>query len=178
MVALPNFLHERATVDAASAGKHVFLEKPMADTLEECDRILASVQRAGTHLLVAHSQRYFASTIRARGTDDERTRQVAAALHVVKTLAMRTPASAFVRGLVAVTLTLTFSLGLGAGTACGRSEPPSPAQTGASPSIAPLPPSIQESALPAPVAPPAATPAPSDTVTARPSDPRPTRRAA
>lgn len=66
MVALPNFLHERATVDAASAGKHVFLEKPMADTLEECDRILASVQRAGTHLLVAHSQRYFASTIRAR----------------------------------------------------------------------------------------------------------------
>jgi predicted dehydrogenase len=66
MVALPNFLHERATVDAASAGKHVFLEKPMADTLEECDRILDAVNRAGIHLLVAHSQRYFASTIRAR----------------------------------------------------------------------------------------------------------------
>src|ERR1051326_8839782 len=47
MVALPNFLHERATVDAASAGKHVFLEKPMADTLEECDRILDAVQRSG-----------------------------------------------------------------------------------------------------------------------------------
>src|SRR5438067_2973825 len=66
MVALPNFLHERATIDAASAGKHVFLEKPMADTLEECDRILEAVNRAGVHLLVAHSQRYFASTIRAR----------------------------------------------------------------------------------------------------------------
>src|SRR5438132_7754694 len=66
MVALPNFLHERATVDAASAGKHVFLEKPMADTLEECDRILAAVEKAGIQLLVAHSQRYFASTIRAR----------------------------------------------------------------------------------------------------------------
>jgi phthalate 4,5-cis-dihydrodiol dehydrogenase len=66
MVALPNFLHESATVEAASAGKHVFLEKPMADTLEECDRILAAVDRAGIHLLVAHSQRYFASTVRAR----------------------------------------------------------------------------------------------------------------
>jgi phthalate 4,5-cis-dihydrodiol dehydrogenase len=66
MVALPNFLHEQATVAAASAGKHVFLEKPMADTLEECDRMLAAVERGGVHLLVAHSQRYFAATVRAR----------------------------------------------------------------------------------------------------------------
>jgi predicted dehydrogenase len=66
MVALPNFLHEQATVDCASAGKHVFLEKPMADTLEECDRMLAAVERSGVHLLVAHSQRYFAATIAAR----------------------------------------------------------------------------------------------------------------
>jgi phthalate 4,5-cis-dihydrodiol dehydrogenase len=66
MVALPNFLHERATIEAASSKKHVFLEKPMADTLEECDRMLAAVEKAKVHLLVAHSQRYFASTIRAR----------------------------------------------------------------------------------------------------------------
>jgi predicted dehydrogenase len=66
MVALPNFLHERSAIDSASAGKHIFMEKPMADTLEECDRMLAAVERAGVHLFVAHSQRYFASTIRAR----------------------------------------------------------------------------------------------------------------
>lgn len=66
MVALPNFLHERATLDSVSAGKHIFLEKPMADTLDECDRMLAAVERAGVQLLVAHSQRYFASTVRAR----------------------------------------------------------------------------------------------------------------
>jgi predicted dehydrogenase len=65
-VALPNFLHESSTVAAASAGKHVFLEKPMADTVEECDRILAAVDRAGVQLLVGHSQRYFASTVAAR----------------------------------------------------------------------------------------------------------------
>jgi len=66
MVALPNFLHEQATVAAASAGKHIFVEKPMADTLEECDRMLAAVERGGVQLLVAHSQRYFAATVRAR----------------------------------------------------------------------------------------------------------------
>jgi predicted dehydrogenase len=66
MIALPNFLHPQATIDAASAGKHVFLEKPMGNTVEECDRMLAVVERAGVQLLVAHSQRYFASTIRAR----------------------------------------------------------------------------------------------------------------
>jgi predicted dehydrogenase len=66
MVALPNFLHERSTVDAASAGKHIFLEKPMADTLEECDRMLEAAGRGSVHLLVGHSQRYFGSTIRAR----------------------------------------------------------------------------------------------------------------
>jgi phthalate 4,5-cis-dihydrodiol dehydrogenase len=66
MVALPNFLHESATVQIAGAGKHIFLEKPMADTVEECDRILAAVRAARVHLLVGHSQRYFPSTIRAR----------------------------------------------------------------------------------------------------------------
>jgi peptidoglycan/LPS O-acetylase OafA/YrhL len=66
MIALPNFLHAGASVEAASAGKHVFLEKPMADTLEECDQIIAAVEKAGVHLLVAHSQRYFAATVRAR----------------------------------------------------------------------------------------------------------------
>jgi predicted dehydrogenase len=66
MIALPNFLHVSASVEVASAGKHVFLEKPMADTLEECDQIIAAVERAGVHLLVAHSQRYFAATVRAR----------------------------------------------------------------------------------------------------------------
>lgn len=65
-IALPHHLHERATVDACSAGKHVFIEKPMADTVEECDRMIAAAGRAGVQLFVAHTQRYFASTIKAR----------------------------------------------------------------------------------------------------------------
>ncbi len=66
MIGLPHWLHERAAVDVCSAGKHVFLEKPMADTVEECDRIIAAAERANVKLLVAHSQRYFATTGRAR----------------------------------------------------------------------------------------------------------------
>ncbi len=54
MIGLPNFLHERATVDACEAGKHVFVEKPMADTLEECDRMIAAAERARVQLLVGH----------------------------------------------------------------------------------------------------------------------------
>ncbi|MBV9324591.1 MAG: Gfo/Idh/MocA family oxidoreductase [Chloroflexi bacterium] len=66
MIALPNFLHASASIQAVQAGKHVFLEKPMADTLQECDQIIDAVERAGVQLLVAHSQRYFATTVRAR----------------------------------------------------------------------------------------------------------------
>lgn len=65
-IALPHHLHEKATVDACSAGKHVFIEKPMADTVEECDRMIAAAERAKVQLFVAHTQRYFASTIKAR----------------------------------------------------------------------------------------------------------------
>jgi predicted dehydrogenase len=65
-IALPHHLHERATIDACSAGKHVFIEKPMADTVEECDRMIAAAEKAGVQLFVAHTQRYFASTIKAK----------------------------------------------------------------------------------------------------------------
>lgn len=65
-IALPHHLHERVTIDCCSAGKHVFIEKPMADSVEECDRMIAAAERARVVLFVAHSQRFFASTIRAR----------------------------------------------------------------------------------------------------------------
>lgn len=66
MIGLPNWLHEQATIDACSAGKHVFIEKPMANRVEECDRMIAAAEKAGVQLLVAHSQRYFATTREAR----------------------------------------------------------------------------------------------------------------
>jgi len=54
-VALPEYLHAEHVIAAAEHGKHAIVEKPMALTLEECDAMLAAVDRAGTHLVVGHS---------------------------------------------------------------------------------------------------------------------------
>lgn len=39
LVCMPDYLHEEMTVAALNAGKHVICEKPMALTLEECERM-------------------------------------------------------------------------------------------------------------------------------------------
>ena len=49
----------RATVEAlAAAGKHVFVEKPMADSLAEAEQIVAACERAGVMLAVNQNYRY------------------------------------------------------------------------------------------------------------------------
>src|SRR5579884_1116243 len=49
--------HADLCVAAAEAGKHILLQKPMALTLEECDRIIAAVDRAGVTLQMAFQMR-------------------------------------------------------------------------------------------------------------------------
>lgn len=57
-VAVPPFLHLEAAQAVAAAGAHLFLEKPMAISLEEADAILAAVEAAGISLCVAHNERF------------------------------------------------------------------------------------------------------------------------
>ncbi len=52
-VCLPNYLHAQATLLAASAGKHVIIEKPLALTLEEADAMIAGCKKAGVKLMYA-----------------------------------------------------------------------------------------------------------------------------
>jgi len=66
MLGLPNDLHAPIAIDALKAGKHVFVEKPMANTLEECDRMLEAASKHGVQVFVGHSQRFYASTVAAR----------------------------------------------------------------------------------------------------------------
>lgn len=58
VLALPNYLHAAVTIEAADAGKHIMVEKPMANTAEEADRMVASADRAKVKLMVAQSRRY------------------------------------------------------------------------------------------------------------------------
>ena len=59
VVASPNHLHADHAVAALEAGKHVLVEKPMATTVEDCDRILDAAQRAQRVLAVGHEMRMF-----------------------------------------------------------------------------------------------------------------------
>ena len=54
----PNHLHCEHTVTAAAAGMHVICAKPLATTLEECDRMIAAAKAAGVKLLLGHSKTF------------------------------------------------------------------------------------------------------------------------
>lgn len=58
MISTPHAAHAEQAVAAARAGKHILLDKPMATTLEDCDRILESVRRAGVRLMIMFGQRF------------------------------------------------------------------------------------------------------------------------
>lgn len=59
IVSSPDFLHAEHAVAALEAGVHVFLEKPMATTIEDCDRILRAAARSRGRLYVGHNMRFF-----------------------------------------------------------------------------------------------------------------------
>ena len=56
-IAVPSYLHAEMAVAALQAGKHLFLEKPMAVTVEECDRIIEAAAGADRKLYVGHEMR-------------------------------------------------------------------------------------------------------------------------
>jgi len=57
-VLLPHDLHERFTVEALRAGKHVVCEKPLGQSIGEMDRMLAAATEAGRTLLPVHNRVY------------------------------------------------------------------------------------------------------------------------
>ncbi|MGE5192326.1 MAG: Gfo/Idh/MocA family protein [Deltaproteobacteria bacterium] len=50
--------HLEPALAAIHAGKHVFLEKPMAESVEACDRILAALKSASRTFMVGHICRF------------------------------------------------------------------------------------------------------------------------
>lgn len=61
-ILLPHHLHCAATIEALSAGCHVLLEKPMALSVAEADRMIAKADEMGKLLMIALPHRYRKST--------------------------------------------------------------------------------------------------------------------
>ena len=65
-VTAPDFLHEEMAVAALEAGKAVYAEKPLAITIEGCDRILRTAMRTGSRLFVGHNMRHMPVILKMR----------------------------------------------------------------------------------------------------------------
>ena len=57
-IVLPNSMHAEYTARAAKAGKHVLCEKPMANSVAECEQMIAACNAAGRQLMIAYRCQY------------------------------------------------------------------------------------------------------------------------
>lgn len=57
VIGTPDHWHCKMMVDAVNAGKHVYVEKPIANTIEECQIMLAAAERTGKVVQVGQWQR-------------------------------------------------------------------------------------------------------------------------
>jgi len=60
IVCNPHPFHKDAAVEAARAGAHVLVEKPLASTLDDCDAIIHACRIAGVRLGVISQRRWYA----------------------------------------------------------------------------------------------------------------------
>ncbi|NMC83469.1 MAG: Gfo/Idh/MocA family oxidoreductase [Armatimonadetes bacterium] len=65
-ITTPDFLHEEHAIAALEAGKAVYLEKPMAITIEGCDRILEAAARLKGKLYLGHNMRHFPMVLKMK----------------------------------------------------------------------------------------------------------------
>jgi predicted dehydrogenase len=66
----PHHLHCPMTVQAAQAGKHISVQKPMALSAHEADEMIAAATNAGVMLRVYETFVYYAPAVRARAIID------------------------------------------------------------------------------------------------------------
>jgi phthalate 4,5-cis-dihydrodiol dehydrogenase len=65
-IASPHQFHAEHTAIAARHGKHVLLEKPMALSLDACDRMVQQSREAGVQLIVGHCHSFNTPYLQAR----------------------------------------------------------------------------------------------------------------
>jgi len=65
-VCLPNYLHGSVSIAAAKAGRHVFVEKPMATSTAEAQLMIEAARKSNVLLMVNQCQRRFAPHRKAK----------------------------------------------------------------------------------------------------------------
>tara|TARA_B110000261_G_scaffold77699_2_gene89639 strand:- start:1620 stop:3098 length:1479 start_codon:yes stop_codon:yes gene_type:complete len=66
LIATPDHLHARMIIDAAQAGKHVYVEKCMTHTIEEVYEVYEAVKKSGITFQLGHQLRQKDSFIQAK----------------------------------------------------------------------------------------------------------------
>lgn len=57
-IVLPNSMHREFTERGAKAGKHILCEKPMANSAEDCEKMIAACKKANVKLMIAYRIQY------------------------------------------------------------------------------------------------------------------------
>ncbi len=70
VIALPHHLHAEVGIATAKAGKHIFMEKPLALTVDECDAIIAAAYQAGVALHVGHHHHFIPANLKLKAMLD------------------------------------------------------------------------------------------------------------
>ncbi len=71
-ITLPTNLHAEYAIAALNAGKHVFVEKPMALSVAECDAMIEAAQKANRILMVAQVLRFWPEYVALADVDPKR----------------------------------------------------------------------------------------------------------
>ncbi|MBW2702955.1 MAG: Gfo/Idh/MocA family oxidoreductase [Deltaproteobacteria bacterium] len=71
LLAVPNFLHAEMAIQAAEAGKHLIVEKPLCLSLTEADAMLAACQKAGVLLCYAEELCFCPKYVQSKELTDE-----------------------------------------------------------------------------------------------------------
>lgn len=70
LLSTPHHLHRPMTVQAARLGKHVLVEKPLANTLAEAEEMIEACNQNGVKLAVNYSFRYLPKILKAKALID------------------------------------------------------------------------------------------------------------
>ena len=81
--------HRDIAIDALRSGKHVFLEKPMAPTAADCDRILEAADAAPGFFMVGHICRFDPRVALAKRAIDEGRLGTIVSMHARRNLSVK-----------------------------------------------------------------------------------------